>query len=376
MRRKPMHKLVKANPGFRTLAAVIDFLIACFIGLGIFALVQLGFMNSKTGKRLTSDIHDYQVDSGLYYDDENGDLAIYEDYSNYERYEGIMINYYLVYLPKMNKDIAYDNYWYNVFVLGLKDEKNLYDEEELRKIQEPSKDCVLWQYQVMDGMKNYDLIGVPEDSLYVDGKLTDEAKTRLLRFYCSNEERSVYYNAVQDLFNQPFFLPTYNKAAAYNLIYPLSISIPIALLIIYAIIPLCFKNGETLSKKMFHLCLVNKCGFRIKKLQILLRSLPSIALIVILVLFLPLVYSVSIISIGMFASYLCSLFTKEKKAVHDMIAGTMVVNERDSVFYDDLAAQEAGEKFYKERMAHAEQEIEEGRKALEDEERAKWKKVK
>ncbi len=371
-----MHKIVHAGIGYRTLAAFIDFLVACFLGLGVFALVQLAFMDSKTGKNLTSSLHDYQVNSGLYYENEDGDLATYEDYSSYERYEEIMTNYYLVYLPEVNESIKYDNYWYNVFVLGLKDEKALYAEDELNGILEPSKDCVLWEYQTVDGQTNYDLIGVPASSLYENDKLTDEAKVKLLRFYCSSEARSVYYNALQDLFNQPFFQTDFNKMTAYNLIYPLSISIPVALLIVYTIIPVCFRNGETMAKKIFHLCLVNKYGFKIRKTQILLRSLPPILLIVILVLFLPLVYSVSAISLGAFASYLCSLFTKDKKAVHDMIAGTIVINERDSVFYDDITTQEAGERFYKERMEHAEKEIEEGKKALEEEERAKWKNVK
>ncbi len=369
-----MHKLVYAHPGFRTLAAFIDFLVSCFLCLGIFAIVQSIFMGSETGKGLTSSLHEYQVASGLYYDDENGDLALYDDYSSYERYEEIMTNYYLVYLPKQDESNKCDPYWYNVFILGLSDEKGLYSEDELNSIQEPSKNCSLWEYKTLDGDKDLDSIGVPASSLYEDGKLTDEGKAKLLRFYCSSEARSVYYNATQNLFHQKFFENTYNKAVSYNLIYPLSIAVPLALLIVYMVIPLCFKNGETLAKKMFHLCLVDKYGFKIKKPQILLRSLPPIVLIVILVLFLPLVYSVSAISIGVFASYLCSLFSKDKKAVHDMIAGTMVINERDSVFYDDIVAQEAGERFYMERMANAEKEIEEGKKALEEEERAKWKK--
>lgn len=371
-----MHKLVKAGIGWRTLAGFIDFLIACFLGLGVFAIVQTIFMGSTTGKQLTTSIHDYQVNSGLYYDDENGDLTTYDDYSNYERYEGIITNYYLVYLPSVNENIHYDNYWYNVFVLGLPDEKGIYSEDDLSTIQEPSKDCVLWQYQTVEGSKNLDLIGVPASDLYQDGKLTDEAKTKLLRFYCSSEVRSVYYNAMQNLFHQDFYESTYNKAAAYNLVYPLTIAIPVALLIVYLVIPLCFKNGETLSKKMFHLCLVNKLGFRIKKIQLVLRALPMILLSVILVLFLPLVWSVSIISLIIFISYICSIFTPNKQSIHDMIAGTIVINERDSVFYDDAAAQEAGEKFYQQRMEHAEKEIEEGKRALEEEERAKWKKVK
>lgn len=371
-----MHKLVKANAGWRTLAAVIDLLIACFLGMGIFALTQTIFMSSSTGQQLTTLIHDYQVDSGLYYDDEDGNLTAYGDYSDYTRYQSMISNYYLVYLPSMDEAIKYDTYWYNVFILGLSDEEGIYSKEDLESIQEPSKGCALWEYQIVEGTKNLDLIAVPASSLYQDGKLTDQAKTDLLQFYCSTEKRSVYYNAMQNLFHQQFYEATYNKASAYNLVYPLCIAIPLALLIVYLAFPLCFKNGETPAKKMFHLCLVNKLGFRIKKGQLILRALPTILLAAILVLFLPLLWSVSILSLAVFASYLCSIFTSNKQALHDMIAGTMVVNEKESLFYDDLAAQEAGEKFYKQRMERAEKEIEEGRKALEEEERAKWNSAK
>ncbi len=368
-----MHKLVKANVGWRTLAAVIDLLIACFLGMGVFALTQTIFMNSASGQQLTTLIHDYQVNSGLYYDDENGDLSPFDDYSDYTRYQSMISNYYLVYLPNMDESIKYDTYWYNVFVLGLPDEKGIYSKEELGNIQEPSKGCALWEYQTVEGTKSLDLLGVPASNLYQDGKLTERAKTDLLTFYCSTEKRSVYYNAMQNLFHQNFYETAYNKASAYNILYPLCIAIPLTLLIVYLIFPLCFKNGETPAKKMFHLCLVNKLGFRIKKGQLALRALPAILLAVILVLFLPLLWSVSILSLVVFASYLCSIFTPNKQALHDMIAGTMVISEKESLFYDDLASQEAGEKFYKQRMEHAEKEIEEGRKAIEEEERAKWR---
>lgn len=371
-----MHKLVKAHPGKRTLAAIIDFLIACFIGLGFFAIAQTCFMSSKTGKQLGANLRDYQISSGLYYEDERGDMAVYEDFSNYERYEQIMTNYYLVYLPSVDSNIKHDNYWYNIFVLGLADEKNVYSKEELNTIQEPSKDCVLWEYQNVGGVKNYDLIGVPASSLYVDGNLTNEAKTKLLKFYCTSDARSVYYNAVQDLFHQSFFEETFNKHTSYNLIFPLAIAIPLALLAVYTIVPLCFRNGETAAKKMFNLCLVNNLGFKVRKTQIVLRSLPPILLVVIMVMFLPIRWTIMIMSLIMFASYLCAMLTKEKQAIHDMIAGTIVLNEKESVFYDDLTSQEVGERLYAERMAHAEEEIARGKQALEEEEKNKWKSFK
>ena len=366
-----MHKIVNAKSGWRTLAALIDFLFVLFIGLGIFAITQTCFLASKEGKYLESSLRDWQLNSGLYYEDENEKMQVFDEFNNYEKYEDMMTNYYLVYLPSIDPTIDYDNYWYNVFILGLADEKGLYSEELLSTIQEPSSKNDYWEYKVTDGVKQYDEIGVPASKYYRGDVLPAESKALLLRFYCSSEQRSVYYNAVQDLFHRDFFETNYNKYASFNLIYPLSISLPLAAIIIYMVIPLCFKNGETLAKKMFHLCLVNKLGFKIKKSQIVVRALPPILLAMILFFFAPMLISVGGVSIVAFASYLTAMLTKEKKAFHDYIAGTIVINEKDSIFYDDAEAQEAGEQAYRERMILAEEEIERGRKALEDEERAK-----
>lgn len=365
-----MHKIVLAHPGWRALAAFLDFLIAVFIGLGFFALTQTIFMNSARGKELTQSLIDYQVGSGLYYE-EDGEMKVYNDYSSYTKYEEIMTNYYLVYLPSQDSALDYDVYWYNVHILGLHDDLSRFSADDLAKIQEPSKDCVLWSYPVEGGVIQHDKLGVPADNLYEGGELKVESKAALLRFYCSEETRSVYYNAMQDLFHRSYFEETYNRYTFFDLLYPLVISAPLAAFVIYLIIPLCFKNGETLCKKMLHLCLTNQYGFRIRKSQLVLRSLPAILLSAILLLFLNLIISVSIISILFFISFLLSVITPQKKAIHDYLAGTQVINERDSVFYDDLASQEEGEAAYQARMEAAEEQIKKGKEALEAEERAK-----
>ena len=366
-------KIVKVHPGRRTLAAVIDFLIAAFIGLGFFAATQAIFMKSAKGKELESTLWNYQIDSGLYADVE-GKLTPYEEYNDYQKYEEIMTNYYLVWLPTQNTEIHYDNYWYNVHILGLNDAKGIYDAEDLASIKEPSNTgSALWRYQMEGDDTLYDEIGVPVDSLYEGGVLTPAGKAALRTFYCSGDDsrRSVYYNAIQNLFYQPFFVDVYNVYSAFNLLYPIMVAAPLAALIIFLVLPLIFKNGASLGKKVMHMCLVNRLGFTIKRAQVVLRTLPSILLGTILLVFLPLLWSVIVMTVILLTSYLLSIFETNRRALHDFLAGTMVVNEDESVIYDSAADQEAGEAAFEARMKAADELLAEGQRIIDREIREK-----
>lgn len=368
-----MHKIVNAKPWRRTLAAVIDFLIAAFLGLGIFALTQTIFLKSPKGKQLESALIHLQVESGLYYE-VDGTPTPYEEFNDYKRYEEIMTNYYLVFLPAQDDTITYDNYWYNVHILGLNDDRNLYGQEDLDAIQLPSKTgSTFWRYATEGEEVLYDQIGVPVDSFYEDGVLTQQAKVTLRTFYCSGDDsvRSVYYNAIQNLFYQPFFLEYYNVYTAYSLPYPLMVAAPLAALLIFLMFPLIFKNGASIGKKIMHCCLVNREGFTIKRAQVVLRTLPQILVGAVLLFFLPLKWSVIIMSVLLFASYVLSIFELKKRSVHDFIAGTMVIDEEESVFFDSLADQEAAEKAYEERMIVADQIRQEGQEIIDREMREK-----
>ncbi len=373
-----MHKIVNASFVRRTFAAILDLLIAVFVGLGFFAAAQAIFVNSAYGKGLMNEINGYQVDSGLYYLDENGNAAPYDSYAAYGNYETMLVNYYTVYLtskcPQEYRQ-KYDVYWYNVNILGLEDAKGLYPNAT---IQEPALSLgkAYFVYVEEDGVNNYDVLAIPQSSLHVDGDmskpLSGEGKEKLLNFYYSPSAQSLYYNAGRNLYYTSFFQNAFHSYQMISNIYPLTIAVFLSAMIFYFLLPMVLKNGATLGKKTLGLCLLGKGGFTIKKSQVLLRELPQILLFTVLFLALPFRIALMIFSLLLLISYLVAVFTKEHNAIHDFIGFSKVINEKESLFFDTPEEQEAAESAYQKAMEEAEEKREAAQKQIEEEDKQKF----
>jgi uncharacterized RDD family membrane protein YckC len=361
-----MHKIELAAMGKRALAAVIDVLIFLALWTGVFALCVTAYTANDYTRSLMAELNDYQVSSGLYYLDDNGNATQY-DYAAYDSYQSMVVSYYTDYLvkscPEAYRDSQYTIYWYNVHILGLADVKGIYGDLSSRLEPSLSQGAALFQYSGT----SYDALGIPASSLYTNGELTTEAKAQLLSFYWSASARSVYYNAGQDLYNRAFYQETYILYEGQERTYPLITAVPLASLIYYLIIPLCFSDGETLGKYFFKLCLVNSLGFKVKKSQVVLRQLPSLVFGELsFVLLNP--APAATLWLGVLAiSYGFVLFDKSHRALHDLWSGTLVIDKQNSLFYRDAHDQELGEAEFQSALAEAENLTEEGKKAVEDE---------
>jgi uncharacterized RDD family membrane protein YckC len=350
-----MHKIVLASLGKRALTAVLDAIIAFIIGIGVFALSQAAFLGSKTAKNYADELTSYQVDSGLYYVNTDGNATSYE-FNNYVDYQNKVFNFYTVYLvsgcPEAYRNPKYTTYWYNVFILGQDDVKNLYSDDQLKARENPSLSLGK-TYFAYDGT-NYDALAKPVAGLYADGNaegsLTEDAKSKLEIFYYSPTSQSVYYNAAHHLANQTFFAKANDNYEQFAKVYPLLISIGVAYLICYFAVPLITHNGQTLGKLFMRLCLINNHGFKIKRSQVVIRSLPTLVLLLIFAFFFGSVYG-SIVSLAvLLVSYILVLFTKNHQAIHDYIAMTWVIDSAESVFFKNIEEQEAVEDAYQKEM--------------------------
>lgn len=379
-----MRKIIKAGIGYRALAAIIDAFLMVFLAFGIFALAQTCFLSTSYAKSLQADLLSYQVDSGLYYEDDSGNPASYDDYSSYDSYQDMLVHYYTVYLASDCYDKGeclesethkeYDIYWYNVFVLGLDDEQGSFEASDLSARLEPTSTLgtTYWSYQKdSSGNSIYDKLAIPSASMHVDNDstkaLSDDGKAKLLAFYYSSDQRSVYYTAGQNLFATAFFQRTYKSYTQIDTGYPLVIGASISLLVIYLVLPLCFKDGATFGKKMLHLCLINKLEFSVTKSQIVLRQLPTILFASIILYFANFNIAVMVISIVIFLSYLLSIFDKDHRAVHDFIAGTLVIDAKDSLFFSSIQAEEAAQKTYDSAMNEATNLVKDGESQVDEE---------
>lgn len=107
-----------------------------------------------------------------------------------------------------------------------------------------------------------------------------------------------------------------------------------SVIVLQLVTPLIFKNGQTLGKKVFALCLVRKDGIKLNTLQLFTRSILGKFAIELMI---PIYVGLMILlgSAGMFqlglllilviVQLFCVVATRNHTAIHDLMAGTVVV---------------------------------------------------
>ena len=349
-------KIVTAPLFNRTFGAIIDLVLTIFIGAGIFLGISSIASNVSWIKAYKDDYNQTVIDSGLMKMEE-GELKQYE-YETYDLYEQRFYNFYHDYFSQKTEKI-YDIYWFNVFIYGQTDILGKYTETDLNDRSSLAKNIgpTYFTYRLDDS--NNPLVNefaIPKDSHNGADELSDATKTKLrLYFYASDEEakeneiankyKFVYYYALSDLTSLSKLQDDYNHYAFFSTTLPLVITIFIAFMIFYFIIPLCFKNGETLGKKVMHTCLVNRLGYAYRRVQLIPRFLFPTSLIIAIVFITGFSFwSLGIISISLLISYLFVIFTKENKALHDYFAGTLVIDAKESTWFKNIDEEEKMQK--------------------------------
>ena len=267
-------KIVNAPLFARTFAAILDLAMVIFVGAGIFLGISNIAIRINWIKAYKDDYTNAIVDSGLA-KLENGNLTLYE-HENYTDYQARFYTFYNEKYAEITNQ-QYDVYWFNVFIYGQSDGLNLYEAKELDNRPALVKEIgpKLFAYKTEGEKIKYQEFALPVASENGTKELTDAGKKQLRQyFYMSDEEAKesetakkysyIYFYALSDLTSSSKLQNDYNKFALYGTTLPLVIAIFVTFMIFYFIIPLCFKNGETLGKKIMHICLVNKIGYQYK----------------------------------------------------------------------------------------------------------------
>ena len=351
-------KIVNASLFSRTFGAVIDLIITIFVGAGIY----LGFSkiaeNIPSIKSYKEDYTQTLVDSGLMKLNK-GELEQYE-YDDYLSYQTMFYDFYHNwYAIETHKD--YDIYWFNVFIYGQDDGLNLYEKSQLDarptliKVYGPA----LFTYKLESEQPLYQEFALPKESNNGTSELSESVKKQLRNyFYVADNEvvegsiaakqKFIYYYALADLTSLPKLQSDYDHYAFLASTLPLVVAIFVTFMIFYFVIPMVFKNGETIGKKVMHTCLVNKLGYQYNRLQLIPRFLaPTFLIIAVIFITGFSFWSLLIVSVGLLISYLFSIFSKNNRALHDIFAGTLVVDARESTWFKNA-----------EEEAKTEQEIE------------------
>lgn len=136
----------------------------------------------------------------------------------------------------------------------------------------------------------------------------------------------------------------YNYHMTVNLIMIItSASILLSLLVLEFVIPLLLKNGQTLGKKIFGLCVVRTDCVRITPLQLAVRTILGKATIETMVpvyLLLMLLFGITglpattILLALMAGQIICLVATRRNAAIHDLVAGTGVADYNSQMIFD------------------------------------------
>lgn len=341
-------QMAKLFPRF--VSFIVDLAISAFVFFGLLLFTQnVICVNSPYVKSAKEQFLNYNIESGLFEKSDNKDEYHEKTFDSFKGYQDLFFSYYTDYLVNKCPEeyrVNYngqDIYWFNVHVLGQKDDRGLYA-DDVKKL-DPLVSVIaptLFTYKV-DASNNplYDEFALPRYLNNDETATLTEAQEKTLQayFYISdadntNNQTCYYHLAVKDLVSRPFVSKAYDTWYAHSYSYPIVSCLGVATFIFFLVVPLCFKNGETLGKLMFKLCLANKLGYRISKMQLIPRFLLSMVVVVVLYF----VVGLNLISLGILTflalgSYSMAIFTKEHKALHDFVSGTLVVDKVHSEIF-------------------------------------------
>lgn len=116
-------------------------------------------------------------------------------------------------------------------------------------------------------------------------------------------------------------------------------------------IPLAFKDGETLGKKVVGISVISADEFKAKKRQIIMRQTMLLSVFMLILLIGGNQWTwITFFGIAIFVNYLVALISKQKRSPIDFAAYTLVVDTKKSVWFDSPEMQKFKEEKVKKNL--------------------------
>lgn len=190
-----------------------------------------------------------------------------------------------------------------------------------------------------------------EQTYGVDFDISEEDYNKL-----TEDEKLKYETAADALEKDENVLATYSVIVSLSLVI-LSFSVLLGILSIYFIVPLFFKNGQTLGKKIFGLAVIRSNLVKVSNPVLFARTLfgmyaieTMFPLFLLAMLYFNLMGGVALITIGLlFVLQVAVLIvSKNNSSIHDLLSDTVVVEFASQRIFE---TQEALQEFIKEQQA-------------------------
>ena len=150
----------------------------------------------------------------------------------------------------------------------------------------------------------------------------------------TDDQRQNYDDACGALVSDEEFLYAYNMSLNLTLVIT-TVSILLSMIAWEFVLPLVFGNGQTLGKKIFGLGLVRVDGVKVNNLQLFTRALlgkftleTMLPVYILVLLFwgsIGILGTAVLLALGA-AQILCVVISKSNSFIHDLLAGTAVVD--------------------------------------------------
>jgi uncharacterized RDD family membrane protein YckC len=122
-----------------------------------------------------------------------------------------------------------------------------------------------------------------------------------------------------------------------------SMSLLLAYVITEIIIPIFFKNGQTLGKKIFGIAIMRVDGIKITTFQLFVRAIlgkytieTMVPVLLLIMMFFGIIGGIAPIVIGLIAllQVIVIIATKTNSAIHDLLACTVAVDMSTQMIFD------------------------------------------
>lgn len=340
----------------RIFAAIIDFLMAIFLWLFLSMLVMTPIANTALGYSDKTQLgYTYQIASHLFvYQqlDDNNEPQIIEVKDFSEKLNGNKQSQILTLYQSTNLEPAYYlehlRYYYLSFLTGIDVEmpnntsKHTYDMVKDHFVSPDYLDNVKgtlmlpkdfytekWFNQEIikiggEGDAYFETINIHLPVSIKDG--VDKEKANEYLKNCLN-------NATADMYYRSYYQNINNSLKGIQIF----ITIPpylLVMLIVYLIIPLITRDGESIGKKFCHIALCNLKGYRVQKRQIVFRFFIFFVLMTLSLFVVGIgLTSFATLGIGALLMFIVVLVNKKHKAIHDFAAMTLVIDAKTSVWF-------------------------------------------
>ena len=174
----------------------------------------------------------------------------------------------------------------------------------------------------------------------------DSYYDKMNQYYDEFEEENGFsfnmFSKNEDELNDKDMLYIYNMLINLTLLM-VTISVLLAILIIEFVLPLVFKNGQTIGKKCFGLCLVKNNCVRINAPILFIRTILGkftvetmipIYIIIMIIFGGAGITGTIVLVLILFIQLILVISTKNNCLIHDLMAGTVVVDKNGQMIFD------------------------------------------